>query len=92
MFGEWHAPCRTTCSSLLTDRNEMSTIYRGPSTDASYQISVYLVKRFQRRRILEIDQTETRNAYGGHVYYIYRCSLPSFGLFGQAVSDVKIQM
>jgi plasmid rolling circle replication initiator protein Rep len=35
--------------------------------DASYQVSVHLVKRFQRRRFLKIGQSETRIAYGGHV-------------------------
>jgi hypothetical protein len=45
----------------------MSNIYRGPSIDASYQVSVHLAKRFQRRRFLEIDQSETRIACGGHV-------------------------
>ena len=34
---------------LLTDRDEMSKVYRGSSIDASYQISVHLAKRFQRR-------------------------------------------
>ena len=37
------------------------------SIDASYQVSVHLVKRFQRRIFLEIDQPETRIAYGSHV-------------------------
>ena len=40
---------------------------RSPSVDAFYQVSVHLVKRFQRRRFLEIDQSETRIARGGHV-------------------------
>jgi hypothetical protein len=35
---------------LLTDLDEMSIIYRGPSIDASYKVSAHLVKRFQRRR------------------------------------------
>jgi hypothetical protein len=35
---------------LLTDRDEMSIIHRGQSIDASYQVSVSLAKRFQRRR------------------------------------------
>ena len=35
---------------LLTDRDEMSNLYRGPSIDASYQGSVHLVKRSQGRR------------------------------------------
>ena len=34
---------------LLTDRDEMSNLYRGPSIDASYQVLVYLAKRFQSR-------------------------------------------
>ena len=52
---------------LLTDRDGMSNLYRGPSIDASYQVSDHLDKRFQRRRFLEIDQSETRIACGGHV-------------------------
>jgi hypothetical protein len=40
---------------LLTDRDEMSTLYRGPSIDASYQVSDHLAMRFQRRSFLEID-------------------------------------
>jgi hypothetical protein len=49
------------------DQHEMSNLYRGPSKDASYQVSVYLAKRFQRNRFLEIDQSETRIACGGHI-------------------------
>jgi len=36
--------------------------------DASYQVLVHLDKRFQSRRFLEIDQSETRIACGGHVW------------------------
>jgi hypothetical protein len=39
---------------LLTNLDEMSNFYRGPSIDASYQVSVHLAKRFQRRRFLTI--------------------------------------
>ena len=52
---------------LLTDRDEMSNLYRGPSIDASYQVSVHLAKRFRKRRFLKIGQSETRIACGGHV-------------------------
>jgi hypothetical protein len=38
-------------SCLLTDRDKMTNLYRGPSIDASYQISVHLGKWFQRRRL-----------------------------------------
>jgi hypothetical protein len=41
---------------LLTDRDKMSNLYRGPSIDASYQVSVHLAKQFQRRRFLKIGQ------------------------------------
>jgi hypothetical protein len=33
------------------DRDEMNTLYREPSIDASYQISDQLALRFQRRRL-----------------------------------------
>jgi hypothetical protein len=36
---------------LLMDRDEMSNLYRGPSIDASYQVSVHLAEGFQRRRL-----------------------------------------
>jgi hypothetical protein len=52
---------------LITDRDEMSNLYRGPAMDASYQVSVHLAQWFQRRRFLKIGQSETRIAYGGHV-------------------------
>jgi hypothetical protein len=45
----------------------MSNLYREPSIDASYQVSVQLTKQFQGRRFLEIDQSETRMACGGHI-------------------------
>jgi hypothetical protein len=36
---------------LLTNQDKMSNLYRGPSIDASYQVSVHLAKQFQRRRL-----------------------------------------
>jgi hypothetical protein len=36
---------------LLTDQGEMCNLYRGPSIDASYQVSVLLAKGFRRRRL-----------------------------------------
>ena len=42
--GLWR-PC------LLTDRDEMSNLYRGSSIDDSYQVSVHLAEEFQRRRL-----------------------------------------
>ena len=53
--------------SLLTDHDEMSDLHRRSSIDASYQVLVYLAKRFQRR-FLKIGQSKTRIACGGHVW------------------------
>jgi trehalose/maltose hydrolase-like predicted phosphorylase len=33
------------------DRDKMSNVYKGPSIDASYQVSVHLAEGFQRRRL-----------------------------------------
>jgi hypothetical protein len=49
------------------DRDEMSNLYKEPSIDASYQVSVNLAKHFWRRRFKEIGQSETRIACGSHV-------------------------
>ena len=38
-------------SCLLMDREKMSNLYKGPSIDASYQVSVHLAEGFQRRRL-----------------------------------------
>jgi hypothetical protein len=76
---------------LLPDRDDMRNIYRGPSIDASYQVSVHLAKRFQRRRFfrnqlirnknclwwpcLLTDRDEMSNIYRRT---FHRCFLPSF--------------
>ena len=36
---------------LVMDHNKMCTLQRGPSIDASYQVSVHLADGFQRRRL-----------------------------------------
>jgi hypothetical protein len=38
------------------------------NTEPSHQVSIHLAKQLQRRRCLEINQSETRIACGGHVY------------------------
>jgi hypothetical protein len=45
---------------LLTNRDKMGNSYRGPSIDASYQVSVHLATRYQRRKFKKIGQSETR--------------------------------
>jgi hypothetical protein len=39
-------------SCLLTDRDKMSNLYRGPSIDATYHVSVHLARRFRSRRFV----------------------------------------
>jgi hypothetical protein len=36
---------------LLMDQDKLSNLYKGPSIDASYQVSVHLAEGFQRRRL-----------------------------------------
>ena len=36
---------------LLMDRDKICNLYRGPSIDASYQVSVHLAEEFQLRRL-----------------------------------------
>ena len=36
---------------FVTDRDGMRNLYRGPSIDASYQVSVHLAEGFQRKRL-----------------------------------------
>ena len=46
---------------LLTDRNYMSNLYRGPSIDVSYQVSVHLAKRFQSRKLFRNRPIRNKN-------------------------------
>jgi hypothetical protein len=46
---------------LLTDRDEMSNVYRGHAIDASYQVSVHLAKQFQRRRFFKNRPIRNKN-------------------------------
>jgi hypothetical protein len=53
----------------------MGNLYRESSIDASYKVSVHFANQFQRRIFLEINQPETRIAYGGHATIMSRCSV-----------------
>jgi len=53
---------------LLTDWDEIKTLNRGPSIDASYYASDHLPKRFQRRRFkcekLIDDRSDAKSSHG----------------------------
>ena len=68
----------------------MSNLYRGPAIDASYQVSVHLAERFQRRRILNIGQSETRIACSGHVLLMDRDEMSN--LYKGPSIDVSYQV
>ena len=88
---------------LLMDRDKISNLYKGPSIDATYQISVHLGKRFQRRRFFQ-KSTNQKQEWAVAAMFVNRselneqslqrtfqgCFLPSFDSFGQAVSVEKI--
>ena len=88
---------------LLTDRDEMSNLYRGHAIDDSYQVSVHWAKWLQRRRFLQKSTNQKQelsvvakldNGSGRNESSLqrtcHRCFLPSFGSFGQVVSEEKI--
>jgi hypothetical protein len=52
---------------LANESGRNKNLYRGPSIDTSYQVSVHLAKQFQSRRFLETDQLEAIIACGGQV-------------------------
>jgi hypothetical protein len=60
---------KIACGAMFVNESgQMTIMYREPSIDAFYQISVHLGKRFQRRIfLLEINKSEIRMACGSHV-------------------------
>ena len=83
---------------LLTNRDEMSNLYRRPSIHAFYQISVHSEKRFQRRRFFRNQPIRNKNGLWwpcllmdqDKISNLYRGFVPSFGSLGQVVSEKKI--
>ena len=90
-----------TC--FLMNRAEISNLYKGPSIDSSYQVSVYLALLFQRRRFFQKSTNQKQELSvaamfakrsGGNQHSqqrtFHRCFLPSFGSFGQTVSEKNL--
>ena len=56
---------------LVMDRDEISNLNRGPSIDASYQVSVYLAEGFQRRRLKCEKLTDDRRQVMAKVHIAF---------------------
>ena len=89
---------------LLTDRNKISNLYKGPSKDASYQILIYLAMQAVSEETIFQKSTNKKQELpvvamivnGSEVIEqsLYRifpgCFLPNFDSFGHAVTEEKI--
>ena len=62
------------------DWDEMSNLYRGPSIDDSYQVSVHLAEWFQRRRLKCEKLTDDRRR------------MPSDGKSSHCLSQGELKM
>jgi hypothetical protein len=46
---------------LLMDRDKMSILYRGPSIDASYQVSFFFAKQFRMKSFFRNQPIRNKN-------------------------------
>jgi len=77
---------------LLMDRDKMSNLYRGPSIDASYQVSVHLAERFQRKRLkceklMDDGRQVMAKAHIAFELKIYRSKIFLFNIIGIPFND-----
>ena len=81
----------------------MSNLYRGPSKNASYQVSIYLAQRFQKGILFQKSTNQNQKWHVAAMFVngpgrnqqtlqktFHKCFLPTFSSFGQAVSEGKI--
>ena len=71
------------------DRDEMSNLYRGPSIDAPYQISVHLAEGFQRRRL---KCEKLRMTDNGRQTMDDRRRMPSYGKSSPCLWQGELKM
>jgi hypothetical protein len=50
-----------TLTNMATTGDNISNRYRGPSKDASYQVLIYLVEKFQKRRFFRDQPSRNKN-------------------------------
>jgi hypothetical protein len=77
---------------LLMDRDKMSNLYRGPSIDAPYQVSVHMAEGFQRRRLKCEKLTDDRRqvmakAHITHLLFLSRSVVVAI-VFGFTITYV----
>ena len=70
----------------------MSNLYREPSIDASYPVSVHLAKRLLTRRFFRNWPTKTRITYGGHVCQLNEMNSLHRGLTIDAYYRVSVHL
>jgi hypothetical protein len=79
---------------FVNDRDKMSNPYREPSIDASYQVSVHLAKRFQRRNFFRNHPIRNKNCLWWPYLLAYRdeMSNQNIGLSIDASYQVSVHL
>ena len=78
----------------------MSNLYRAPSIDGSYQVSVHWPSGFREEDLKKLANQRQElpvvamfvNESGQNVQSLERTFLPSFSSFGRGVSEKKIKI
>ena len=75
---------------LITNWDEMSTLYRRLAIDDSYQVSVHLAKRFQRRRFFRTRPIRNKNCLWWTCLLTYQDEMSNF-YRGPSIIPTKFQ-
>jgi hypothetical protein len=71
------------------DRDEMSNLYRGPSIDASYQVSVHLAQR-RRLKCEKLTDDGFINKHGYHRQFLVSDLLISKKIFSSVKRKITL--